>query len=86
MLLAWNASSAISKQKDCKNKKTWLTQTALCKYFSLFHITYIKDMKKNLKNYFLAQNLFYIKRFSKEIVIKFSKNVERKIANDPKIS
>ena len=28
--------------------------------------------------------MFYIKRFSKEIVFKFSKNAELKSANDPK--
>ena len=34
---------------------------------------------------FFVQNLFYIKRFSNEIVFKFSKNVELKIVIDPKI-
>ena len=59
MLLAWNASSSISKQKDCKNKKTWLTQTALCKYFSLFHITYIEDIRIifSLKTCFILKDL-----------------------------
>ena len=32
MLLAWNAISSIVKQNDCKNKTTWLIQTALFKY------------------------------------------------------
>ena len=34
---------------------------------------------------FFVQNLFYVKRFSNEIVLKFSKNVELKIVIDPKI-
>ena len=34
---------------------------------------------------FFVQNLVHIKRFSKEIVLKFSKNAELKIVNDPKI-
>ena len=59
MLLAWNASTSIVKQNNCKNKTTWLIQTALSKY--LIDTIYI------------------------EIVFKFSKNVELKIVNDPKI-
>ena len=45
----------------------------------------MKRLKIFLKDYFFAQNLLYIKRFSNEIVFKFSKNVELKIANDLKI-
>ena len=36
-------------------------------------------------DYFFVQNLFYIERFSNEIVFKLPKNVELKIVNDPKI-
>ena len=36
----------------------------------------MKTLKNFLKDYFFVQNLFYIKRFSNEIVFKFSKNVE----------
>ena len=55
--------------------------TALSKSFFLFHTTYIKEvfkgfLKKIFKDYFFVQNLFYINRFSNEIVFKFSKNVE----------
>ena len=83
MLLAWHASSSIVKQNGCKNKTTWLTQTALCESFFLFHTTYIipltlKTLKNFLKDYFFIQNLFYIKRFSNEIVFKCSKNVKLK--------
>ena len=84
MLLTWNVSSIV-KQNNCRNKTTWLTQTALCKSFSLFHTTYIEDIKEFLKDYFFVQNLLYIKRFSNKIVFKFSKNVELKIVNDPQI-
>ena len=63
------------KQSDCKNKTTWLIQTTLSKSFSLFHTTYIETLKNLLKDYFFVQNLFYIERFSNEIVFKFSKNV-----------
>ena len=45
MLLTWNASSSFVKQNDCKNKTTWLNHTALSKSFSLFHTTYIEDIK-----------------------------------------
>ena len=58
ILFIWNASSSIVKQNDCKNKATWLTQTALSKSFSLFHATYIEDIKDFLKDYFFIQNLF----------------------------
>ena len=75
MLLAWKASSSIVKQTDCKNKTTWLTQTA---FFTL------KTLNNFLKDNFFAQNLFYMKRFSSKIVFKFSKNVELKIVNNPK--
>ena len=64
MLLAWNAGSPIVKQNGCKNKTTWLTQTALSKSFSLFHTAYIADIKEF---YFFVQNLFYVKRFRNEI-------------------
>ena len=49
MLFVWNASSLIIKQNDCKNKTTWLTQTASSKYFSFFHITYIEGIKEFFK-------------------------------------
>ena len=52
MLLAWNASSLIVEQDDFKNKTTWLTQTALSKTFSLFHTTYIEDIKEFFKGLF----------------------------------
>ena len=81
MLLAWNASISIVKQNGCKNKTTWLAQSALSKSLSLFHITYIEDTKEFFKGLFFFQNLFYIKRFSNEIVFKFSKNAELKIFN-----
>ena len=81
MLLTWNASISIVKQNGCKNKTTWLTQSALSKSLSLFHITYIEDTKEFFKGLFFFQNLFYIKRFSNEIVFKFSKNAELKIFN-----
>ena len=84
MLLAWNVSSSIVKQNDCKNKTTWLTQTTLSKSFSLFHTTYIEDIKEFFKGLlFFVQNLFYIKRFSNEIVFRFSKRVELKIVKWP---
>ena len=57
MLLAWNASSSIVKQNDCKNKKTWLTQLALSKPFSLFHFTYIEDIKEFFKGLFFRSKL-----------------------------
>ena len=86
MSLAWDASCSIVKQNDCKNKATWLTQIAFSKSFSLCHTNYVEDILKNfLKDYFFVQNLFHIERFSNEIVFKFSKNVELKIGNDPKI-
>ena len=81
MLLVWNADSSIAKQNDCKNKTSWSTQTTLSKSFSLFNTTYIEDIKQT----FIVQNLFYIKRFSKEIVFKSSKHVKWKIVNDSKI-
>ena len=59
---------------DCKNKKTWLTQTALSKPFSLFHTTYIEDIKEFVKVLFFVQNLFSVKRYSNEIVLKFLKH------------
>ena len=83
ILLAWNASSSIVKQNDCKNKTIWLTQTALSKSFCLFHTTYVEDIKGILKDFFSFKT--YIKRFSNEIFFKFSKNVELKIVDDPKI-
>ena len=85
MLLAWNASSSIVKKNDCKNKWTWLTQTALSKSFSFFHITYIEDIKGFFKIIFFVQNLFYIKIFSNEIIFEFSRYVELKVVNDLKI-
>ena len=45
MLLAWNASSSIVEQNDCKSKTTWLTKTFLSKSCSSFHITYTKDIE-----------------------------------------
>ena len=83
MLLTWNASSSIIKQNDRKNKTTWLNQTALSKYFLYFISLTLKNFSKDI--IFFVQNLFHIKRFSNEIVWKLSKNVELKIANDPKI-
>ena len=82
ILLVRNASSSIVKQNYCKNRTTSLTQTTFSKYFSLFTF---KTLNNFLKDYFFVQNLFYIKRFSNEIVFKFSRNVELKIVNDPKI-
>ena len=57
MLLAWNASSSIVKQNDCKNKTTWLTQIALSKSFSLFHTTYIEDIQEFFKGLFFRSKL-----------------------------
>ena len=86
MLLVLNTSSSIVKQNDCKNKTTWLIQAALSNSFSLFYTTYIEEIKEfYIKDYFFVENLFYIKRFSNEIVFKFSENVELKIVDDPKI-
>ena len=86
ILFAWSASSSTVKQNDCKNKTTRLTQIALPKPFSLFHATYIEDIKEFfLKDYVFVQNLFDIKRLSNEIVFKFSKNVDLNIKNDLKI-
>ena len=48
-------------------------------------VTQNQEIKKLLKGLFFVQGLFYIKRFSNEIVVKFLKNVEIKIVNDPKI-
>ena len=73
MLLDWNASSSIEKQNDCKNKITWLTQAALSKSFFLFNATYIEDSKEFFKGLFFVQNVFNIKRFSTEIILKFWK-------------
>ena len=81
MLSARNASSSILKQNDCKNKATWLNQAALSKSISLCHTVYIE--KNFLKDYFFVQNLFYFKRFSKDIVFKLSKIVELKIVKLP---
>ena len=53
----------------------------MSKSLSLFHITYIEDTKEFFKGLLFFQNLFYIKRFSNEIVFKFSKNAELKIFN-----
>ena len=71
MFLAWNASSSIVKQNDCKNETTCLTQTTLSKSFSLSHTTYFEDIKEFF--YFFVQNLFYIKRFHNAIAFKLSK-------------
>ena len=49
MLLVWNVSSLIVNQNNCKNKTTWITNKALSKSFSLFHTTYIEDIKDLLK-------------------------------------
>ena len=56
MLLAWNASSSIVKQNDCK-KTTWLTQITLAKSFSLCHTTYIEDVKEFFKGLFFRSKL-----------------------------
>ena len=48
-------------------------------------VTQNQEIKKLLKGLFFVQGLFCIKRFSNEIVVKFLKNVEIKIVNDPKI-
>ena len=85
MLLAGNAGRSIAKQNDCKNKTTCSTRTALSKSFSLFHTSYIEDIKEFFKGLFFFQNLFYIKIFSNEMVFKFPKNSELKIVIDPKI-
>ena len=55
----------------------------MSKSFSLFHPTYIEDIKGILKDFFFLFKI-YIKRFSNKIVFKFSKNVELKTADDPK--
>ena len=57
----------------------------LSKSFSLFHTTDIENIKKLFKGLFFLENFFYIKIFSNEVDFKFSKNVELKIVNDPKI-
>ena len=57
------------KQKIAKSK------------YSLFHTTYIKDIKELFKGLFSRSE-----RFSNEIGFKFSKNVELKTVNDPKIA
>ena len=58
----------------------------MSKFFYLFHTIYIEDIKESFKGLlFSFKNMFYIKRFSSEIVFKFSTNVELKILNDPKI-
>ena len=85
MMLAWNAGRSIVKQNDCKNKTTCSTKTALSKSFSLFHTSYIEDIKEFFKGLFFFQNLFYIKIFSNEMDLKFPKNSELKIVIDPKI-
>ena len=54
ILFAWNANGSIVKQNDCKNKTTWLTQTALSKSFSLFHATHIEDIKETFKGLFFC--------------------------------
>ena len=70
-----------------KNKKKCgkIVNEHILKSFSLFHATYIEDSKEFLKRVFFVQNLFYVKTLSNEIVFKFSKNVNLKIENDPKI-
>ena len=85
MFLTRNTSNSIVEQNGCKNKTTWLTQKASSKYFFSLHIAYIEDIKGFLKDFFFVQNLFYIKKFSSDIVCKFSKNLKLKIVNDPKI-
>ena len=45
------------KQNDYENKTTWLTQTALSKSFSLFHATYIEDIKEFFKGLFFCLKL-----------------------------
>ena len=85
MLLAWNAGRSIVKQNNCKNKTTCSTKTALSKSFSLFHTSYIEDIKEFFKGLFFFQILFYNKIFSNEMVFKFPKNSELKIVIDPKI-
>ena len=85
MMLAWNAGRSIVKQNDCKNKTTCSTKTALSKSFSLFHTSYIEDIKEFFKGLFFFQNLFYIKIFSNEMDLKFPKNSELKLVIYPKI-
>ena len=84
-LLTGNANSSIIKQNVCKNKATWLTKRALSKSFSLFHTIYTEDIKAFFKGLFFCSKLVLYKRFSNEIAFKFSKNVELKIVNSPKI-
>ena len=43
----------------------------------------LKTLNNFLKDYFFVQNVFYIKRFSNEIIFNFSKNVELKIVKWP---
>ena len=71
------------KQNDCKNKGNWLTQSTLSKSFSLFHTTYIEDIKEFFRDYFFVHSLFYIKRFSN--VFKYLENIKIKIVSNPKI-
>ena len=54
MLLVWNVSSSIVKQNDCRNKTTWLTETALSKSFSLFHTTDIEEIKEFFEGLFFC--------------------------------
>ena len=55
----------------------------MSKSFSLFHSTYIEDVKEFFKGLFFRSKK--IKRFSNEIAFEFPKNVELKIVNDLKI-
>ena len=75
ILLSGNASSSIVKQNDCKNKITWLTQKVLPKSFSLFYAICMEDIEEIFRGSF----------FRSKLVFKFSKHVDLKIVNDPKI-
>ena len=74
MFLAWNASSLIVKQNDCKNKATWLTQAALPKSFSLSDTSYIEELKNFLKNFiFSFKNCFILKDLATKSFLNFWK-------------
>ena len=66
--------------KWVKQRQYWRERHSL-----MLIVTQNQEIKKLLKGLFFVQGLFCIKRFSNEIVVKFLKNVEIKIVNDPKI-
>ena len=78
MLLAWNACSSILKQNGCKNKTTWLTQTALSKFFPLFHITYIEDIKRFLMDFWKDFSSFKTYFILKDLVTQSFLNFPKK--------